>query len=110
MKLMPHYMIQGAYSPEALAALSKNPQNRAQAIAPAIEAAGGHIEAAYFSFGEYDIVCIVEMPDNASAAAFAIAGGSSGAVKAMKTTPLLTIEEGLAAMQKSGSIGYQPPG
>jgi uncharacterized protein with GYD domain len=107
---MPHYLIQAAYSPEALAALSKNPQDRAQAIAPAIEAAGGRIVDAYYSFGEYDIVCIVEMPDNVSAAAFAIAGGSSGSAKAMKTTPLLTIEEGLAAMQKSGSLGYQPPG
>jgi uncharacterized protein with GYD domain len=107
---MPHYLIQAAYSADALAAMSKNPQDRALAIAPVIEAAGGQIEAAYFSFGEYDIVCIVELPDNVSAAAFAIAGGSSGAAKAMKTTPLLTIEEGLAAMTKSGSLGYHPPG
>jgi uncharacterized protein with GYD domain len=107
---MPHYMIQAAYSADALAAMAKNPQDRSLAIAPAVEAAGGRIKAAYFSFGEYDAVCIVELPDNASAAAFAIAGGASGGLKAMKTTPLLTMEEGLAAMQKSGSLGYQPPG
>ena len=107
---MPHYLLQAAYSTEALAALSKNPQDRTAAVGPAIEAAGGRIEAAYFSFGDYDIVCIVEMPDNASAAAFAIAGGASGSVKSMKTTPLLSVEEGLEAMQKSGTLGYQPPG
>ena len=107
---MPHYLVQAAYSAEALAAMGKNPQDRASAIGPVVEAAGGQIEAAYFSFGDYDVVCIVELPDNASAAAFAIAGGGSGALKALKTTPLLTMEEGVEAMRKSGSLGYQPPG
>ena len=107
---MPYYLLQAAYSPEALAAMIKNPQNRVDAIRPGIEALGGRIVDAYFSFGEYDIACIIEMPDNVSAAAFAIKGGSSGVARTFKTTPLLTPEEAVEAMSKGGSVDYQPPG
>lgn len=107
---MPHYLIQASYTPEALALLTKNPSNRAQALTPAIEALGGRVESAYFCFGEYDVAVILELPDNVTAAAFSIGGASKGHIKAMKTTPLLTMEEGLAAMAKGGSIDYQTPG
>jgi hypothetical protein len=39
-----------------------------------------------------------------------MAVSAGGAVKASKTTPMMTIEEGLEAMQKAGGSGYQPPG
>jgi hypothetical protein len=35
------------------------------------------------------------MPDNVSAAAFAMAGAAGGACHGVKATPLLTIEEGV---------------
>jgi hypothetical protein len=34
--------------------------------------------------------------------------GAGGAVSNVKTTPLLTAEEGLAAMKKAGGSGYKP--
>ena len=71
---------------------------------------GGRIESAYYAFGEYDVVGIMEMPDPVSAAAFSLAASAGGAVKAIKTTPLLTIEDGIAAMQKAAGAGYRPPG
>jgi hypothetical protein len=43
-------------------------------------------------------------------AAFALAAAASGAAKVMKTTPLMTIEEGIEAMRKAGGTGYRPPG
>jgi uncharacterized protein with GYD domain len=107
---MPHYLVQAAYTSEAMAAMTKNPSNRTEAVKGALQALGGRIEAAYFSFGEYDIAAIVELPDNVSAAAFAIGSASKGHIKAMKTTPLLTIEEGLEAMSKGGSLDIAPPG
>jgi hypothetical protein len=50
------------------------------------------------------------MPDNIAAAAFAAAIAAGGSCKSVKTTPLLSPEEGVAAMKKAGSSGYQPVG
>jgi uncharacterized protein with GYD domain len=105
---MPRYLLQASYSTEALAAMVKKPQNRTEAIRKTIEKLGGSMESIWLSFGDYDIVTIMEMPNNASAAAFAVAIAAGGACKSVKTTPLLSIEEGMAAMKKAGNSGYKP--
>ena len=107
---MPHHLMQVAYTPDAWKALSKNPQNRLDAVRPAVEDLGGKIESGYLSFGDYDLVVIAEFPKNSDAAAFAMACAAGGAVKEFKTTPLLTAEEGVEAMQSSSRSGYEPPG
>ena len=107
---MPHYLIQAAYSPEAMAALTKNPQNRFEVIQGLLKNMGGRLEAGYFCFGEYDVAMIVELPDNTAAASLAIGVAGTGSLKSLKTTPLLTADEGLAAMQGAGRLDYQPPG
>ena len=108
---MPRYLVQLAYTPEAWAAELRNPQNRVEAIRPALERVGGRVEAAYFAFGEYDVVLIVEAPDNAAAAGFMLAVAAGGAMKASKTTPLLTVDEGLEAMRRGAEVAevYRPP-
>ena len=106
---MAHYLIEVAYTSEAWAAQVSSPQNRIEAIRPVIERLGGRIESAYYAFGEYDVVGIMEMPDHVSAAAFSLAVSAGRAVKAIKTTPLLTIDDGIAAMQKAAGAGYRPP-
>jgi hypothetical protein len=60
---MPHNLLQAAYTPEALAAMAKNPTDRAAVLTPVIAGLGGRIEAAYFSFGDYDIAVVIELPD-----------------------------------------------
>ena len=70
---------------------------------------GGRIHGLWFSFGEYDLVGIFEMPDNTDIAAFMLAAASNPGVKSIKTTPLLTMEEGMEAMRKAPSAGYRPP-
>ncbi len=106
---MAHYLIQVAYTPEAWAALAKNPQDRSKAIEPVVAGLGGKIEAFYLAFGEYDIVAIASFPTNVDAAAFAIGTSSGGAIKAFKTTPLMEPSEAVDAMRKAGGIGYEPP-
>jgi uncharacterized protein with GYD domain len=86
----------------------KEPQDRIAKVTPAIEAMGGRIEAAYYAFGDYDLVLICEMPDNASAAAFALAVGAGGTVASYRTTVLLTPDEAVEAMSKAGGSSYQP--
>jgi uncharacterized protein with GYD domain len=105
---MAHFLLQVGYSPEAWAAMVKDPQDRSAAVSPVITALGGRMDRFWLSFGEYDIVGIVEMPDNVSAAAFAMAISAGGAVRSLKTTPLLTMEEGVQAMKKAGTCGYKP--
>ncbi len=51
-----------------------------------------------------------EMSDNTTATALSMAVSASGAFSSYKTTPLMTIEEGIEAMKKAGGAGYQPPG
>ncbi len=105
---MPRYMYEVAYTPEAWAALVQKPQDRIEAIRPAVRKLGGKIESAYFAFGDYDIVAIANMPDNVSAAAFSLAVSAGGSVKSIRTTPLMTIREGMRAMRQAKRSTYTP--
>lgn len=106
---MAHYMIQTAYTPRGWAALIQNPHDRLEAVRPAVRRLGGSIVSGWMMFGEYDLVLIVDMPDNASAAALSMAASAGGALKNVRTTPLLSLEEGVAAMQKAAQSEYTPP-
>ncbi len=106
---MAFYLVQASYSTQASAAMIKNPQDRAAAVKPVIERMGGKMHGLWLAFGEYDVVLIAEMPDNVSAAAVAMAVGSSGGISAYRTTPLLTSAEAMQAMKKASGVGYQAP-
>ena len=107
---MPIYMIQVAYTAEAWAAQVQNPKDRSELLRPVVEGLGGRIVNRWFSFGDYDVVLIVEMPDNTSASAFAIAASVGGGPRAIKTTPLMTAAENVEALRMAGASGYSPPG
>lgn len=107
---MPHYLLQAAYTPEAWATMTKNPEDRSAAVGSVIEALGGRLESSYVSLGEYDAVVIAEFPDNDTAASFAMRAAAAGHVKTLKTTPLLTTQQALAAMTSAGSLDYPVPG
>ena len=108
---MPRYLVQLAYTSGAWAAQLRNPQDRIEVVRPALEQVGGRFEATYFAFGEYDVVLIVEAPDNTAVAAFGMAVAAGGAVKRYTTTPLLTVEEGLEALRRGAEVAqvYRPP-
>jgi uncharacterized protein with GYD domain len=106
---MAQYLLQVAYTPDAWSAMVSNPQNRLELVRPALKALGGDLDHGWFAFGEYDIVAVISAPDNVSAAAFSIAAAAGGAVKSIRTTPLISVEEGVEAMRKAGKSGYKPP-
>jgi uncharacterized protein with GYD domain len=85
------------------------PCGRPASFRPVVEKLGGKFEHAWLAFGKYDIVGVVELPENIDAAAFSMAVAAGGAVKAFKTTPLLSVEEGLEAMRKAQEAGYRRP-
>ena len=106
---MPLYMVQGGYMPQALAAMTKNPQDRSQAIRPLIEGAGGRLRDVFFCQGDYDVVVIAELPDAEAANAVALASLGAGHLKAYKTTPLFTAEEIMGAMRRAATLTIRPP-
>jgi uncharacterized protein with GYD domain len=108
---MPLFLLQLAYTDKAWATMVRNPQNRLDAVRPVVQGLGGTPVFKAMAFGEYDVVAIVDMPNHVSAAAFSIAISSGGAVKTVKTTPLLTMEESVEAMRRAGQARthYKPP-
>ena len=106
---MPHYLVQAAYTPEAWAALVATPQDRSDPVRSLVEEAGGALDAFYLAFGDFDVVAIVELPDDPTAAAVSITISAGGAVKAMRTTPLLSTADALGAMTQARSVSYQAP-
>ena len=107
---MASYMVQASYTSEALALLVKNPENRTEVVKKVAKKLGGKLSGLWLSFGEYDLVMVVEMPDNISMASFAIAAAAGGSLKSVKTTPLISTEDALAAVKKAATSGYRPIG
>jgi len=107
---MAHYLIQGGYAPEAWAGLIKNPEDRTAVVRAALESLGGKLEALYYTFGTDDFVGLGEVPDNIQAAAVAIAVASTGRYRHFRTTPLLTAQEMVQAMQGASKVKFRPAG
>jgi len=105
---MPQYLYQVAYTPESLAAQIKNPQDRLEIVGKQIaDAVGAKILGGGFSYGEYDVTVIIEAADEVTMAAVAIALAAGGAVKAAKTTPLLSGAQWVAALKKAPAVSAQ---
>jgi uncharacterized protein with GYD domain len=107
---MARYLVQVSYNRQGITDLVNNPQDRSVPIRQIVEAAGGRLETFDYAFGDYDVVTIIELPDNVTMAALSMAVGAGGAVRDFKTTVLLSMSEAMEAMRKAVSIGYRPPG
>jgi uncharacterized protein with GYD domain len=105
---MPKYLIEASYTVEGVKGIqSAGGSSRRDAIAKLAESSGGKLESFYFAFGDRDVYTIVDLPDNESATAVALAVNASGAVT-IRTTVLVTPEEVDAAARRS--VDYRPPG
>jgi uncharacterized protein with GYD domain len=106
---LPKYLVQVEYQTKAWTALVRDPQDRLEIAGPVVKNLGGSIECAYLSFGKYDSIAILQMPDDVSASALSMALLASGVFKKIITTPLMTWEAGVEAMKKAKKAAYQPP-
>ena len=108
---MPRFLIEVSYTAESWNAQMHSHANVTDRITPPVEKLGGSIDSIYYAFGERDLIALVDFPSNEDAAAFSLAASAGGAVASMRTTPLLTVEEGIAAMRKADAISpsYHPP-
>ena len=106
---MPLYLGRFSYTPDAIRALVSQPQDRSAAAREVAESLGGKLLGFWFAFGEFDGVFLMEAPDNATAAALAMAVGASGALQ-IETSVLLDMDEAQDAMRKAAAATYRPPG
>lgn len=106
---MAWYMIQGSYTPEAWAAQIKNPTDRIAAVGQMMAPLGVTFEHYWYSFGDQDFVIIAQGPGHLEASAAVLAAYSGGALTSIKTTPLLSADEAIAALRKASDVQYHPP-
>jgi len=106
---MATYMFKVCYTTEGLQGVRKEgAAARGAFIGQLIESVGGSLESFYYAFGDTDVYVIADLPDQATAAAFATAVGASEAISSFETVVLLSPQEVDAAMKIS--VGYRPPG
>jgi uncharacterized protein with GYD domain len=106
---MAKFMIQGSYTAEAWAAQISNPSDRMSAVSDMMASIGVTFEHSWYSFGDHDFVIIAEGPGNTEAAAAALAAVAGGAVKSLKTTPLLTTDEMIEVLKTASKVQYRTP-
>lgn len=105
---MPKFLFQVSLNAEGLAGvLTEGGTARREVVENAIESVGGSLEAFYFAFGADDVVAIVDVPDQETAAGLAMQFSSSGRM-AVETTVLLTPEQIDRAREIQSS--WRPPG
>ena len=106
---MPHYLGQFTYHRKTWAALTKRPEDRAEAVARAMERVDARLLSFYYCHGKYDGLMIFEAPDDVVAEAVAIAGVGAGHLKDLEVTRLLSMEEARSAMQLAGRADLPVP-
>ena len=105
---MPKYLVEASYLGDAIQALRREGGSaRRDAVERACASVGGRLDTFLFAFGDSDVVAILDLPDNVTAAGVALLVAASGKVD-IKTTVLLTPEEVDAATKIGGD--YRPPG
>jgi uncharacterized protein with GYD domain len=105
---MPKFLLQVSYTVDGIKGLRKDGGTARRAAAEElVKSLGGKVESFYYAFGDADVYTVVDMPDNASMSAAALAIGASGAVTG-KTVCLITPEEVDAATKKT--LTYRAPG
>jgi uncharacterized protein with GYD domain len=98
---MSYYLLALSFTPESTKKLVSRPLNRRASTAKTVKAVGGKLHQYYYSFGRYDAIAIVEYEGNVDAVAGSMMAGASGAFSRIETFPLLTVEEGVEAMDRA---------
>jgi uncharacterized protein with GYD domain len=105
---MPKYLLKLSFSSEGAAGILEEGGSPRREVAERLATSvGGRLETFYFAFGEDDVYALMDLPDNASAAAVSLNIAASGAAR-VTTTVLVTPDEIDAAVKEHPQ--YRPPG
>jgi uncharacterized protein with GYD domain len=108
---MSRFLFEVSYTSESWATQVHTHANVIDRISPLVKKLHGTIDSVYYTFGDRDLVALVDFPTQEDAAAFSLAATSGGAVASIRTTPLLTVEQGITAMKKADAVAasYHAP-
>jgi len=103
---MAKYLIQGSYGADGVRGLIQGGgSSRVVAVESIAKKTGDTIELVYFSFGDSDVVCILDIPDNvAFAASLAV---NFRCITTAKVTPLIIPEDLDAAAKKTTTLNLR---
>jgi uncharacterized protein with GYD domain len=108
---MARYLFSVTYTNESWATQVRLKGDVIERVEPLITACNGRLEGLYYAFGEADVVALGDFPTPEDAAAFSIAVSAGGAVKTIRTTELMTVEQGMTALKRAGEAAgvYHAP-
>lgn len=106
---MPIYITQFSYKPEAMAKLIDNPENRSRQIKKHLNQVGGKLLSLYYTFGDYDGICIYEVPEGVDAMSIMAKNWATDFLSKVKTTEAFTTEDAIRAFKKAEEIVIIPP-
>jgi uncharacterized protein with GYD domain len=77
---MATYLVLGSFTDQGIRAV-KDTTKRAEALRGIAKQVGVTVKEVYWTLGQYDVVTIVEAPDEASVTAFGLSAGALGNVR-----------------------------
>ena len=109
---MSTYIVQGRWTLDAIRRMLAHPEDRAEALKKAYDAAGAKLISYYVTFGEYDFIIVAESSDEKAVLSGLIVGAAGGAVTNLKTTLAFTSAEAKQAFEAAKGLvsAYKPPG
>ena len=107
---MAKYMFRTNYTQSGLdGLLAEGGSGREAALRATVESVGGSLEGFYYAFGDCDLYLIADVPHETAATALALNIAAAGALT-VQTIVLLSAQDIDAAVAKSKSVQYRPPG
>ena len=97
------FLLQYAYTSHAWQSQLESEDSEIGMARKVADKLGGKLVSGWFTFGDYDVAAILEMPDHVTAGAVSVALSAAGYAKAAKTTQLISEAEGRAMLNKAKS-------
>jgi uncharacterized protein with GYD domain len=85
--------------------LTEHPEAAVMGLRRAVEAVGGRLELIYFVLGDYDVLAVVDAPDELTQAAISVALASTGVFRTFASHQLIDPVDLAAVMAKVAETG-----
>ena len=94
---MSHYILLINWTDQGISKIKESPE-RFGSFKASVEKAGGKLIGGYYTFGEYDVVIILEAPNDEAVMSLMLKVGSAGNVRT-KTLKAVAAEEGMKTIK-----------
>jgi uncharacterized protein with GYD domain len=102
---MAKYAVTASHTAGHWARLAEHPEAAVMGVQRAVEAVGGRLELIYFVLGDYDMLAVVDAPDELTQAAISVAMASTGVFRTFASHQLIDPVDLAAVMAKVAETG-----